>query len=160
MPKISSKISSKNTNNFRASTSKAFKRPNFQSIRSRLVRLAKRQRSKLILSLGFMIALPIIALGIFFNASNTQEFRASASDPATEVKADNFDTIIDDDGVVQINPTEHFNGKFSSYCSGLNKEYISDYYDLNNVYKQDTPVTPNTDTITHCKIFGLKGHDS
>ena len=47
---------------------------------SRLARRIKKAKPKLVLSLAFLVALPLIALGVFFGTGLNQEFGASAQE--------------------------------------------------------------------------------
>jgi len=69
---------------------------------SRLARRIKKAKPKLVLSLAFLVALPLIALGVFFGTGLNQEFGASA-DPTTEVTAENFNKVDPNNPNKQIN---------------------------------------------------------
>jgi|GEM_PF-2704887 len=154
----------KATKNLNQTARQAVDQPSSQNTRqasghqrsiSRLARRIKKAKPKLVLSLAFVVALPLIALGVFFGTGLNQEFGASA-DPATEVRADNFHTI-DDNGTKQIDFEEHS----AVYCNGLNKSSASDYFDIVDgelIYKQDAPATPNTKNVNYCGVYGLIGH--
>jgi hypothetical protein len=123
---------------------------------SRLARRIKKAKPKLVLSLAFVVALPLIALGVFFGTGLNQEFGASA-DPATEVRADNFHIIEDDDGTKQIDFTKHPTVQCPGVTS-LNASSNFDIVDNKLKYKQDAPTTPNTASVDRCSISGLTGH--